>query len=217
VIYIFSDTHISRPGCNNVELLAMLKGLNSDDRIIISGDFLDLHYMQLLDIFAEYEDLIIEFLKHLFVYVIGNHDYELTKIKDASFFGGKAYYPEVITTIDGKKWLITHGHYFGWYGFIFRILERFYDVPAFRKISKWVAKNEILSFMARNKVRIGAGVREDALARAKELGCEVVICGHNHLPEIVESNGITYVNPGSCLGSIKFVTYDKGNFRLIGV
>ncbi len=34
--------------------------------------------------------------------------------------------------------------------------------------------------------------------RAQEQGCGVVIYGHTHLPEIVEDDGILFVNPGSC-------------------
>lgn len=33
--------------------------------------------------------------------------------------------------------------------------------------------------------------------RAKELGCSLVLYGHTHLAEIIEEDGITFVNPGA--------------------
>ena len=44
------------------------------------------------------------------------------------------------------------------------------------------------------------GVKSDLLSlslRAEELGCKLVFFGHTHIPEIIERDGVTFVNPGS--------------------
>ena len=44
------------------------------------------------------------------------------------------------------------------------------------------------------------GVKTDLLSlalRAEELGCRLVFFGHTHIPEIIERDGVTFVNPGS--------------------
>ena len=45
--------------------------------------------------------------------------------------------------------------------------------------------------------------------RAEESNCDAVIFGHTHLPEIVEENGIIFINPGSCerFASVKTFAY----------
>lgn len=50
--------------------------------------------------------------------------------------------------------------------------------------------------------------------KAEETGCDVVIFGHTHSPEIVTEGGITFINPGSCerfaaVKTFAYVVFDK--------
>jgi UDP-2,3-diacylglucosamine pyrophosphatase LpxH len=51
------------------------------------------------------------------------------------------------------------------------------------------------------------------MARAK--GCDGVICGHIHQPEISEINGVMYLNSGDWIESLSALTEDwDGNWKI---
>ncbi|NPA27811.1 MAG: hypothetical protein GXN91_02000, partial [Epsilonproteobacteria bacterium] len=51
--------------------------------------------------------------------------------------------------------------------------------------------------------------------RARERGCEAIVCGHLHLPQIKEIKGIKYINSGDWVKHLSYIVEDKdGEFKL---
>jgi len=216
VIIFTSDLHIGNKYCNVLAIQKMLSELTNEDYIIDIGDCVDLQYMQFFDILNQRFCLIKSLIEKTKYKVVGNHDFSISKINGREVCGMKIFYPQLQLTVDNKKWLIVHGHYFGHFGWLFKFLERIYDVKIFRKISKWVVKSNFLNFLTHNK-KSGLSMKKYVIKEAERLGCDIVVCGHNHRAEIDTLENVIYINPGSALGSFTYVKYDNENFSIVEV
>jgi UDP-2,3-diacylglucosamine pyrophosphatase LpxH len=202
MIYIITDSHIGNKRCKKERLYRLIQNMAKDDFIIHSGDLIDLQYMSLLDIIADNYDLIKILLEKIKYYVIGNHDFPITKLMGIQLTKDMIMgYPQTITYIGGKKWLIVHGHYFGLLGRYFKIVESMYDSKLFRKLSKWCMSNSFLSWLDKIKSIFSDSTKEKAIAKAIELKCDVVVCGHNHIPALeyipCKHGNLVYANAGA--------------------
>jgi UDP-2,3-diacylglucosamine pyrophosphatase LpxH len=212
--YFFSDLHLGHKYCDVNGIESVIGKFKAGDKVAVNGDFFDLQYMPLLDIVRANFEIVHNIYPHLDYYVPGNHDFEFSKLNGIEMLIPQIIYPETILTFDGMKVLVVHGHLFGYFAWYFKTVERFYDVKGFRKFSKWMAKNSILSLCARGE-RCSFGMKEDVIKYATMRGFDAVVCGHSHAPEIVHMpNGLIYLNPGSALFRFTYITWDGTRFEL---
>jgi UDP-2,3-diacylglucosamine pyrophosphatase LpxH len=212
--YFFSDLHLGHKYCDTVGIQDVVNNFRSDDKVAIAGDLFDLQYTSLLDIVKENFEIIQGLYPHLDYYIPGNHDFEFSKLNGVEMLIPQITYPEKVLQFDGMKVLVAHGHLYGYLSWYFKTVERFYDVKGFRKFSKWMAKNQILSLGARGK-RCSFGMKDAIIKYATLRGFNAVICGHSHAPEIIHMpNGLIYANPGSALFRFTYITWDGTKFEL---
>jgi len=124
-------------------------------------------------------------------YIYGNHDFLYA-------IGGMVSVDHVFhQTVDGRRLLVTHGDKFdplmnGWL-IVFHAFQQ----------------NILSSFVRRNFLR---KAKETALGQ----GCQGVVCGHLHHPEIHQQRGFLYVNLGDFVRSFTAgVEHSDVRFELV--
>lgn len=215
MIGIISDLHIYHKDCDIIGIENMLK--EKFDYFIGAGDIVDLQYMNIFDTLHAKFDLLKEIYSGLKYYIIGNHDFEFTKLAGIIENQVAMRYPSCVIMVEGQRWFITHGHYYGVMAPIFKLLERVQMDDPYRKIAKWVVNKNIMSQVSRKSNFVSESMKKAVIEEAMMKNCRVAICGHSHIPEIKKVNGLTYVNPGSALGKLSYVIYDGSKFELRGV
>jgi len=210
-ITIVSDLHILHPGFNRPACEIIVRDA---ERIISSGDMIDLYYTDIFNIYKKAGWLLELLNEKMGVYVPGNHDNDM---KCLSTTKKCVLYPGAIIDVQGKKWYVTHGHLFGPQAIVFGIMDKLDSFPLFRAIVRAVTKNRILAsighFFSRTVYR--DATKEYAIKRAKELGVDVVVCGHNHKADLCKVDGIIYANAGCFANS--YIIYEDGLFTLYKV
>lgn len=122
---VVSDWHIGNPYSNEHDASIFLKKylLKSDaEEVILNGDIIDLLCPNPL---KSSVTTLLNYVMPLLVdkdvvYIVGNHEYELSKynfdlfnMKEVGFEGNiKFTYPFYRKTVEGKEFLFTHGHLF---------------------------------------------------------------------------------------------------------
>lgn len=210
-----SDTHLGSKDCQVDKLKHFLTSVDAD-KIYLLGDIVDFwalgkklwwpdsHYEILKILFQKAQDEV------EVVYIPGNHDMPI-KEYDTSHFGPIKIMSEAIhETVDGKKYLLFHGDVLDeqirlakWLKVVgdigYQWLMRLNRIVSFwRHITGqdyWSLASYLKSKMknAREAIDIYANA---AVKEAKRRGLDGVICGHIHLPEIRDIEGIKYCNDG---------------------
>lgn len=166
------------------------------------------------------------------VYVAGNHDEFLRLIIPYKLVFGNI---EVVNQysyvgVDGKKYLVTHGDFFDgvvrlhkWLSFLG---DTAYDfVLSFNSKFNWFRHKLGFGYWSLSKylkVKVKRAVDfiykfEDTLSQyCKKRGFDGVICGHIHLAEIKDINGIRYMNDGDWVESCTaLVEHLDGTWEII--
>ena len=149
-------------------------------------------------------------------YTIGNHDeflmHFLAEQQGARDFGNINLAERVVhTTIDGKKYLVLHGHQFdlvtrtapwiaklGDRGYEFTIwINRIVNRVRRRLGLRYWSLAKFIKLRVKKATMIIGRFEESALHYAREHGFDGIICGHIHNPEIsLHENGPAYLNSG---------------------
>ena len=174
----------------------------------------------------------IELLKYLLklskttnvIYLRGNHDDFLDHIIPIQF-GEIVVKDQHIIIINEKKYFIIHGDIFDKITKEIKWVAQIGDIgyTILIKINKFVNKirkiqgKEYYSFSKEIKHKVKKAVNyisnfEENLANlAKQKGCDAIMCGHIHHPEIKEINGIMYYNSGDWVESMSALAYSNEN------
>ncbi|WP_294644545.1 UDP-2,3-diacylglucosamine diphosphatase [uncultured Aureimonas sp.] len=215
-----SDVHLGSKAAQAEQLLAFL-AVHDAEKIYLVGDIVDgwrlkraWHWPQ------SHNDVVQAFLRKArkgtqIVYIPGNHDEFLRGFPGQHFGGIEVRLTDVHETADGRKLLVMHGDefdvvvrnarliaYLGDWAYdaaiaINLVFNRFrrrfgFGYWSFSSWAKLKVKNAV-SFI---------GAFETLLAaEADRMGCEGVVCGHIHHPQIAERSGILYVNSGDWVES----------------
>jgi predicted phosphodiesterase len=194
---IFSDIHLGDKTTRSKEILEVLAKYKCK-RIILNGDILDgLNFEHL---HPEHWKILTALRKlseaSEVVWIHGNHDGASQLL---SRILGLKVYDEYLWTEKGKRFLALHGHQFDWFLINDLILSRIaFSFYYFLKIVN--PKGNILSlFKKRNHYwqRNSRQVARGALKYAKSKDADFVFCGHTHMTDHKEKNGIVYFNTGS--------------------
>jgi UDP-2,3-diacylglucosamine pyrophosphatase LpxH len=230
-----SDIHLGNSNSQADKLLEVLK-IYEFENLFIVGDFIDMTSLKRKYYWNQNHSTVIQKVLRLsrkeikIVYLVGNHDYYIRSvIEDGNIlFGNILICDEYIyQTQKGEKIYLVHGDCFD--GFV-RISPWLYwlgDVAyelsmTINKVYNWfrrLFKLEYWSFSAYMKTKVKDAIK--FLAEYKKLselkiqekGCDSIMIGHTHNPEIIEGK---YYNTGDFCESCSYIIEDlEGNLKLM--
>jgi UDP-2,3-diacylglucosamine pyrophosphatase LpxH len=231
-----SDLHLGSKGAKAQEATQFLK-LNSCEKLILNGDIIDgwqlkkygswkkahTGFFRVVLKMMEKEDTRV-------FYIRGNHDDFLDQVLPLVVGKNFQIRKDMILKSKDKKFLITHGDifdsitshmkwlaYLGDIGYNFLLgLNKFYNkYRVYRGLPYYSLSQDI-------KQRVKAAVNfisdfEIKLAElARSKGCNGIICGHIHKPDIKYFDDILYMNSGDWVESLSALVEDyNGNWSII--
>lgn len=230
-----SDIHLGSKHAQVGKLLSFLRDLECE-RLYIVGDFIDGWLLRRKWYWNdEYNVLIQKLLRKQrkdtrVTFIFGNHDEFLEKYLGISFGSVRLVERAVHVGLDGKKYLVLHGHQFDGLTQHNRLLDRIGSVLYDHILNLNTLLNRIRrrfgfgywSFASFLKQQTKAALKyinnfEVSLIQcARKAGMAGVICGHIHRPEIRTSEGVIYMNCGDWVENCSaLVEHLDGRFSLI--
>src|SRR5579859_4388855 len=199
---ILSDLHLGSELSRASDALDLIGSL-SFRRLVLLGDiFSDLDFSRLTRTHWH-------FLSHIrklsnpkrrveVVWVEGNHDEGLSNVM--SHLVGIPVYQQYVWEYAGKRHLAIHGHQFDRFVVNNRPLCRPFEL-LYLQLQKWDAKRQLfvrhLDRLNTRWLRLCDKVAHGALGYSKQGKAERVFCGHTHVAEQRERDGVEYYNSGS--------------------
>ncbi len=163
-------------------------------------------------------------------YVFGNHDEFMEQFLGLNLGGVRLVERAIHQGLDGRRYLVLHGHQLDGLVLFNRLLER---VGA--RLYDWILEFNLhfnrlrrrmgfgywsvaayLKFQAKGAVRYVTQYEEAMVRLARQAGVEGVICGHIHRAEIRTVQGFEYLNCGDWVESCTALAEDfEGNIHLL--
>lgn len=163
-------------------------------------------------------------------YVFGNHDEFMEQFLGLNLGGVRLVERAIHEGLDGRRFLVLHGHQLDGLVLFNRLLER---VGA--RLYDWILEFNLhfnrlrrrmgfgywsvaayLKFQAKGAVRYVTQYEEAMVRLARQAGVEGVICGHIHRAEIRTVQGFEYLNCGDWVESCTALAEDfEGNIHLL--
>ncbi|MBN1340411.1 MAG: UDP-2,3-diacylglucosamine diphosphatase [Bacteroidales bacterium] len=224
---IISDVHLGTKDAKTRELSKFLK-FNTCDRLILNGDIVDMWHLKRRGKWEKKDTRvfrrIIRMMKNYnteVIYIRGNHDDFLDQFIPLQI--GKF---SVVSSFDiiskGKRYFVTHGDVFDAISTRFRWIAQLGDKGY--KLLLWINRrhNNIrrfkglpyssLSQKIKQKVKIATRFISDyeiTMADfARRRNYDGIICGHIHKAEILDVEGIKYMNSGDWVESFSALVED---------
>lgn len=191
---IISDVHLGNAHSDGTAFLHFLQSLPAETELILNGDTIDRWQTDLPDDHLQALDLLRdESRRRSVIWIRGNHDetYVMDDPGDIEFRSTYAI---------GKRLFIAHGHDFDNVMPYHRIFIRLFRV--LHRLRVWLGAESVhvahyaKKFPALYRV-LQESVAQNAVEHAIENGYEAVTCGHTHLVDDREINGVRYINTGS--------------------
>ncbi|MFR9603352.1 MAG: UDP-2,3-diacylglucosamine diphosphatase [Rikenellaceae bacterium] len=231
---VISDVHLGSKWSATKEATRFIKQ-NSCDTLILCGDIID-GWAIMRGSKQKWKRRHTNFISAILdlptttkvIYVKGNHDDFLERLIPIKFLNISVV-EDLVYESFGKKYHVHHGDIFdkvtatfSWLAKLgdigYSVLLWYNKIHNYRRIRKGLPY-ESVARKIKHKVKASVSYISDyedkitELARSK--GCDGVICGHIHHPEISEMNGITYLNSGDWVESLSALTQDHdGNWEL---
>lgn len=230
-----SDIHLGLSNHIIDKLLSFMKN-NTFDNLIIVGDFIDGWKLKRKFSWDDNCNLVIQKILKLsrkgvrVFYIYGNHDEFLEKYEGFTF-GNIEIKERMDYLVQGKKYLILHGHQFDGIVSKYKWLQYFgammYDNLLkmnyyFNKLRNCLGF-DYWSISAWLKGRTKEAVQyvnnfENLLADyAKKEGYRGVICGHIHTPKDMNIEDIHYLNCGDFLETGTILVHEGDELKLLYV
>ncbi len=232
---ILSDVHLGTPNSKAREVNHFLRHTQSD-KLILNGDIIDGWQLRRGTRWTKQHTRFVRLvLKKLekrdthVIYLRGNHDDVLARFLPLHF-GGLDIVEDHIHEGVHQRYLVLHGDVFDSVTKNFVILSHLGDFGyklllrlnrTYNQFRAWRGK-EYYSLSKAIKARVKSAVNyiskfEERIAGlARQRGCQGVICGHIHTPEIRMIDDIHYLNSGDWVESLTaLVEHHDGRFELI--
>jgi UDP-2,3-diacylglucosamine pyrophosphatase LpxH len=230
-----SDIHLGSPGCQASYLLEFLR-VHRCDTLYLVGDILDGWHLRKGWYWPqEHNDVVQKLLRlarkgtHV-IYIPGNHD-ELTRQFIGLSFGGIQVREDAVhRTADGRRLWIAHGDLFDSVMQHARWLAHLgsWIYEWLLKLNRWVnhirqrfglpywSMSQYLKHKAKHATNFINDFERVMTAEARRRGCDGVVCGHIHKPEIRTIDGILYCNDGDWVESLTaLVETSDGELKLV--
>lgn len=230
-----SDIHLGSKHAQVGKLLEFLRDVECE-RLYIVGDFIDGWLLRRKWYWSDEYNLLLQKLlrknrKHTeVIFLVGNHDEFLEKYRSITFGSVRLVERTVHVALDGRRYLVLHGHQFDGLTQHNRLLDRVGSVLYDHILNLNTLVNQIrrrmgfgyFSFASYLKQQAKAAVKyvvdyEHSLIQcARKAKMAGVICGHIHRPEIRSLGDVTYMNCGDWVENCTALVEDlNGEFRLI--
>ncbi len=234
---VISDVHLGAKWSAVKEATQFIRE-NSCETLILCGDIIDGWVIMRgkkqkwkrkhTDFIAAILDIAI---KTRVVYIRGNHDDFLYRLMPLEFLNISVI-EDMIYESCGKRYFVLHGDIFDKVTSNFRWLSKLGDIGYsvllwYNKIHNFWRLRKGLPYVSiarkvkdkvKNSVSSMSNYESQLTELARSKGCQGVICGHIHRPEIVDMNGIEYLNSGDWVESLSALVEDwDGNWSLVYV
>ena len=232
---ILSDVHLGTPNSKVREVNHFLRHTRSD-KLILNGDIIDGWQLRRGTRWTRQHTRFVRLIlkkleKHdtQVVYLRGNHDDVLARFLPLQF-GNLDIVEDHIHEGVQQRYLVLHGDVFDSVTKNFVILSHLGDFGyklllrlnrMYNQFRAWRGK-EYYSLSKAIKARVKSAVNyvskfEERIAGlARQRGCQGVICGHIHTPEIRMIENIHYLNSGDWVESLTaLVEHMDGRFEII--
>lgn len=231
-----SDLHLGSKHCNSDALLEFLTNINTE-KLFLVGDIIDGWRLQKKWFWPNKHNRILQKILKIskdieVVYITGNHDEFLRALPGMSFGNISIENRVSYLGLDGKKYLVTHGDIFDNLmrtksgRFIMYLGDFAYDgllyinrlVIGLRKLFN-LPPWSLAKYLKRKAKAASNYINHFSLEISKyckRKGYDGVICGHIHHAEIVEYDGIKYMNDGDwCESCTALVETQDGEWKII--
>ena len=199
---IVSDIHLGSEMSRARDALDLLRSLDYKRLILLGDIFSDLNFSRLTRDHWKFLSCIRKLSnpkrKIEVVWVEGNHDHGLSNVM--SHLVGVPVYQRYVWTYQGRRHLAIHGHQFDRFSCRNLMISRI-GLEIYRHIQKVEGRSKPISRrLDRLNTRwlsLRAKVAAGALHYAKLGNVDRVFCGHTHVADFAEKDGIEYYNTGS--------------------
>jgi len=217
---VVSDLHLGSSGSKAKELCRFLKQ-NSCDLLILNGDIIDgwqlkrsgswkrkhtRFFQRVLKMMDEFKTEVI--------YTRGNHDDFLDQVLPMKI-GNLSIVRDYVYKSFGKKYYVVHGDIFdsvttqlkwiaklGDIGYTFLLwLNKLYNQYRIARGLPYYSLSQVIKMKVKTAVKYISDYEEKLAELARSKGCQGVICGHIHQPEMRTIDGISYLNSGDWVES----------------
>ena len=218
-ITIISDIHLGSDICQVDRLSKFLDKIQTNC-LIINGDLFDSwdfrrlrkDHWKILKKLRQLSD------KIKVVWISGNHDGPAELV---SHLIGVDFVDEIVLVSADKNVLILHGDIFDNFISQYPLFTKFAD-KIYRLIQKYdrFHQNEyyysnLAKRSSKTFLRCSQQIADRALEYCKDKNCDVVICGHTHLPLTTQNDLIYYYNSGCWTeNSCSFITINSGEVEI---
>jgi UDP-2,3-diacylglucosamine pyrophosphatase LpxH len=219
-----SDLHLGNPNCHADKVLEVLKKYEFENLFIV-GDFIDMTYLKRKFYWNSDHSTVIQKVLRLsrkgvnVTYILGNHDFYIRSIIEEQniHFGDILICNEFIyESVSGEKIYLTHGDCFD--GFvrihplIYWLGDKSYEFSiwinkGYNKLRKlfgleYWSLSAYLKTKVKNVIKFLAEYKKMSEQKLKEVGCDSIMIGHTHSPEMVEGE---YYNTGDFCESCSYI------------
>ncbi len=230
-----SDIHLGTAGCQAHALLDFLR-LTHCDTLYLVGDIVDGWQLRRRWFWPQaHNDVVQKVLRAArkgtrVIFIPGNHD-EFARRYEGHEFGGIAVMNECVhITANGKKLWVTHGDLFDgviqcakWLAYLgdqayeltLRLNRTFNNLRGRLGLPYW-SLSQYLKHKVKRAVSYVSDFETAVAHEAKRRGLDGVVCGHIHLAEMREIEGVLYCNDGDWVESLTaLVEHADGRLELI--
>lgn len=233
-----SDVHLGSRGCQAEALCQFLKA-NPCENLYLVGDIIDGWRLKKKGYWPQtHTNVIRAFLTAAkegtnVTYIIGNHDEFLRAFLRFRLSFGKIAVKNRAEHVDinGKRYLVVHGDMFDgmmrsnrkWimhlgdaaYNFLFSVNNKLNRVRRWLGLPYW-SLSAALKKNTKRALNFIHDFEEHVAGYCKRKGYDGVICGHIHVAEIREIDGITYMNDGDWVESCTaLIEHHDGRWELV--
>ena len=228
-----SDVHLGARECQAARLADFLDHTECQHLYLV-GDFLDAWKLGRRIFWPASHDRVLRRITAMassgcnVTLLPGNHDDVLRQFLGVTYGNFRIVDDCIHVGLDGRQFLVIHGDQFDeviakarW---LAEVGERLYTMAIYfsRGLNKICSALGLphmpLSKWLKHQAKATAlqGYKEKLSQAASERGLQGVICGHTHKPEILEINGVTYMNDGDWVESCSaLVEHIDGRLELL--
>ena len=230
-----SDTHLGTPGANADKLLHFLKHTRSEYLFLV-GDIVDGWQLKKRWYWPQkHNDVVQKLLRKArhgtnVVFIPGNHDEAARQYVGMTFGDIKVEAEYIHTTLDGRKLWIVHGDLFDqviqharWlayvgdqaYTFLLWMNHWLNKARIVFHLPYW-SLSQYLKLKVKSAVSFISAFEHVMVTETRRRGCDGIVCGHIHKPELRNIDGIIYANDGDWVESLSaLVEHHDGRLELI--
>jgi len=217
---LVSDIHLGSEISRAGDALDLLHSIDFRRLILLGDIFCDLDFSRLTSEHWKFLGAIRKLSnpkrRKQVIWVEGNHDQGLSNVM--SHLVGVPVYKQFVWEFAGKRHLAIHGHQFDRFVVNNELLSHvgewfYYKLQKLdRKEKRFV---RYLDRLNTRWLRLTDKVAHGALSYAKQGKAERVFCGHTHVSQTVERDGVEYYNTGSWIDTkCTYITVGEKGVRL---